>query len=244
MSLQGYHFSKHCFPSTWNTWEDNKVFRNSCRCLIDLQTKLIVVLPGDHLSVVEVERNNLVPDDNEVWNKNQCVNKLREILSKFTESDIARIQFPFFDKPGQSKLRPVVKLYSPKFNQMLVVALYMDTHEQTYLPCHIIELGSNKISPKNSPSGFIDCSKLCSIPLINDCFDPIVRDWNDNKFHPLKLYDPKPIHDEIIQKILTLANESPIIHYNDTTRKFDVGCLIESVIQREVEFCIEIIKYE
>jgi len=234
-SLQGTHFTNQSFPSSWNTFEENKIFTSTCRCLIDLETKFVVLLPGDRLSMLEVDRKTLIPDDSEVWSKDTCVNKLKEILSNYPQADISSIRFPFFDKPGQSKLRPAITLYSPKTDHMFFVIIYnysTSAPKQTAFPKHIIEIPSDMTSPKNSPSALIDCSNLCSVPRTNDNGECTYRDWRDKSGHSFKLYDPDPIREDIVRTLLSLASDSPIIHYQDITRKFD-WC-IQSFIRSRV----------
>lgn len=241
-SLQGVHLTgDYTFPSPWNTFEDNKIFTSTCRCLIDLETKLVVLLSGDRLSVLEVDRKTLVPDGSEVWN-NTCIQKLREILTCYSEADISRVRFPFFDKPGLSKLRTAITLYSPETKHMLFIAIYFGASKQTNLPKHTFEIPSEMTTPKSAPSVLVDCSKLCSIPINNDEMEITYRDWRDRNGHSIKLYEA-PIREQIVNIITTLARDSPIIQYQDITRKFDVGQLVECLIEREGELCIDVVEY-
>lgn len=246
-SLQGAHFFSHSFPSSWNS-EDNRIFTSSCRCLIDLETKLIVLLPKDLLSVLEIDDKTLIPDTSEVWSRETCVNKLKEILSKYSEADISKIRFPFFDKIGQSKNRPSITLYSPDEQHMLFIALYCLPPTQNNLPKHIIQLNRSIITPKNSNSrsenALIDCSKLCSVPFTNDDDELTYQDCLIDR-HPIKLYDPEFIRKEIIRVLLTLAWENPITHYQDITRKIDIGCWVERIVERDDgELCTDVVMFE
>ena len=212
--------------------------------MFDLGTKLVALLPDDSLSVLEVDRKALVPDGSEVWSKDTCVQNLREILTDYSEADITGVRFPFFDVPTQSKNRPAIALYSPEANHMLTVALTYGAPKQTNLPKHVLEITSEMTSPKCAPSALVDCSKLCTIPVKNE-MEATYDDWYDRKIcHTIKLYEPDIIREEIVNTILTLSRDNQIIHYQDVTRKFDVGQLVESVVESDGELCIEIVVYQ
>lgn len=233
-SKQGHFFGVRSFPSPWTAGIGPISFDAECRCLIDLDVAYIVLVNHNNeeqLFRLETDRNSL-PIDSTPWTKEQCVLKLSEMLNLYHYADIIGINFPYFDDILSSKFRASIALYGDSPNHKIYISFYAGAPDNSS-DIWLLQLDSDKLSPKHYSQHTVDISKVCTIPSWVEGVGDTWRDFYHGK-HPLKLHAPEEFRAEIISCFINLAVKNPI-QYSDTTRNLDKGTIVQKYFARNNE---------
>lgn len=257
MSFQGRLFKARMFPAPT---EECIQFSSQSRCLIDMGSSVfIVVLVGEGLLQrglfrLEVERGDVEFADDSRMSKEECLECLEEKLASLPNCDIVGVNFPFFHpaevQKGLSKDRPCVALYGGNNTPPIYIAVFMGAPRSHPTEFELALSAPDTLLPASASNAIVDCSKICTLPeaynrpqkrLLHG--KPTWEAWlNDPRasYHPsnfLRPTDPAALRNQVVQKLITMARDSPHSDYVDLTLQYDIGTVVEGRTLHKGEWC-------